>query len=112
MCQRRLHSSQLTKEVILLVFCSLILIPSYIFSQQDSLKITFDFSSISDTTVLGGRSAEFPNPVLSLMTVRDQNNKYIYNLADTTQWLSPDDIALCGIRVDSIWQRIHEYHRD
>jgi VWFA-related protein len=112
MCQRRFHIFYLNHKIFPLAFCLLILVPITLLAQQDTLKVTFNFVSISDTVVLGGKGAAFPHPVLSLITVRDQNNKYIHNLADTAEWLSPNDTALCKILVDSIWNRIYEYHKE
>lgn len=112
MYQRRFLTFHSVREIYPLIFLCLILIPAQILAQQDTLKVTFDWVSISDTTFLGGKQAAFPNPVLSLITVRDKYNKYIHNLADTSRWLSAEDTARCGIVVDTIWNQIHEYHKE
>ncbi|MBN2031156.1 VWA domain-containing protein [bacterium] len=80
------------------------------FSTVTSLNVTFNHVSIADTTVFRGIPAQFPYPVLSLITVKDQQNRYVHDLADTTRWLYPTDIAQCGGLVDYIWGTVLEYH--
>ncbi len=78
----------------------------------DTLIVDVKKVAISDDEILG-RSAGFPNPVLTWVDVLDQNNNFIHGLASTTQWLSfSDRIQLdTTTLVDSVWNRIWEYHR-
>ncbi len=94
----------------------LILILLFVVSVQSvypvvtSLKVKFDHVSISDTTVYRGLPAQFYFPVLSLITVTDQKNRYVHDLADTTRWLYPTDTTQSGSLVDNVWRTILEYH--
>ena len=81
-------------------------------SAQESLNVTFEFVSIEDTTNFRGMSAGFPNYVLSLITVQDQDNRYVHGLADTSRWLLPTDTTETGALVDSVWRVILEYHEE
>ena len=86
--------------------------PSFSFAQSDTLHITFDSVSIADTTVYRGVSAGFPHPVLSLITVKDEDNRYVHGLADKTRWLTPQDTNEMGVLVDDVWKTIWEYHEE
>jgi len=83
-----------------------------VYSQTGNLEVRFKSVSISDTTILKGKQAGFPNPVLSIITVRDKNGRYIHGLADTSKWLAANDIAENGEKVDNIWKTILEYHKE
>ena len=114
MFQRRLKRScnRFHSFILRLFLCLIGLSPGLLFSQTDTLQITFDAVSIQDTTIFQGRQAGFPSPVLSLITIKDHKNRYVHGLADTTRWLSPSDTTQKGVVVDSIWNVIQEYHRD
>ena len=79
---------------------------------QDNLQVEFNFTSIEDTTEFRGVKAGFPYPVMSLITVRDQDGRYVHGLADTTKWLYPQDQTESGHLVDSVWSVILEYHEE
>ena len=81
-------------------------------AQTGNLSLEFKSVSISDTTVLRGKTAGFPNPVMSVVTVRDKQGRYVHGLADTTKWLTAGEYAQNGEMVDYIWRIILEYHRD
>ncbi len=80
------------------------------FSAVTSLSVKFNHVSIADTTVFRGIPAHFPYPILSLITIKDQKNRYVHDLADTTRWLYPTDTTQSGTLVDNIWRTVLEYH--
>jgi len=82
------------------------------FAQTNSLQITIDSVSIQNTTLYRGISANFPSPVLSLITVKDKNSRYVHGLADTSRWLSPSDTTQLGFLVDDVWDVLLEYHKE
>ncbi len=113
---QRLYAIRIRYTPYSLIFISLLvllfILPVVSFSQEQFLEVKFDHVSIQDTTVFRGLSARFPYPVLSLITVKDQNNRYVHGLADTTRWLSPTDTTEKGELVDHVWKTILEYHQE
>jgi len=101
--RRRFH------PVFFLIFFQLLAVSLF---AQDNLKVEFHFTSIADTTEMRGLSADFPWPVISLITVRDENGRYVHGLADTTRWLGPQELNESGHLVDSVWSEIREYHEE
>ena len=87
-------------------------LPAFPDASAQPLKIRFDQITIDPSKVYGGLSAKFPNPVLSVLTVKDSHNRYVHGLADTSRWLSAGDLAQTGQRVSDIWKTILEYHAD
>lgn len=108
--QRRIYPSCFSVLQNLFLW-AILFFPIVSFSQTDSLQVTFDFVSIQDTTIRG-LSAGFPYPVISVLTVKDQTNRYVHDLADSSRWLSPTDTTQSGVLVDSIWKTILEYHKE
>jgi len=96
---------------LLIIFTASFFTPFSLSAQQDSLTVDFNSIYIQDKS-FRELPAGFPNPVLSLITVKDQNNRYVHGLADTSRWLTPTDTTELGVLVDSVWQNILEYHRD
>ena len=94
------------------IIIPLVIISQAIFPQTNNLNVEFKKVSISDTTVLRGKTAGFPNPVLSVITVRDKNGRYVHGLADSSRWLRAEDTAENGEKVDNIWKVILEYHKE
>jgi VWFA-related protein len=83
-----------------------------VFSQQDTLQVSFDFISISDTLIFRKKQASFPHPVISILTVKDQMGSYVHGLANPDEWIGPDDTTQTGVLVDDIWKVIFEYHEE
>ena len=108
--QRRIYPSRLSVFQDL-VLGAVLIFPIFSFSQTDSLQVKFDFVSIQDTTIRD-LTAGFPHPVISVLTIKDQHNRYVHGLADSSRWLSPTDTTQSGILVDSIWKTILEYHKE
>jgi VWFA-related protein len=103
-----------TKKILVCFYIlgGVFLADASVFSQQKSLKFHFDRISIDPSTVMGGQTAHFPDPVLSVLTVKDPYNRYVHGLADTARWLSVNDISQSGLRVSDVWKNILEYHAD
>jgi VWFA-related protein len=81
-------------------------------AQAPPLKIRFEQITIDPATVYGGIAADFPDPVLSVLTIKDSHNRYVHGLADTSRWLSASDAAQTGQPVSDIWKTMLEYHAD
>ena len=113
MVQRHIHSKNSTLRT-LVFFCLLLILWSTIpaFSQSDTLKISFQQVSIQDTTVYRGVAANFPNPVMSRMTIQDKDGRYVHGLADTSRWLAAQDTNQLGLLIDDVWEQIFEYHQE
>ncbi|NQT24477.1 VWA domain-containing protein [candidate division KSB1 bacterium] len=94
-------------------YCTLLcILPlAQLHAQAGTFDINFLYTTIDTPFVYVGKTAEFPSPVISLIEVKDNNNQYVHDLADTV-WLRPTDFAANGMLVDSIWQQVEEYHRD
>ena len=95
-----------------ILFFMLSMAAGNIYAQTGNLEVKFKSVSISDTTVLRGKQAGFPNPVMSIITVRDKKGRYVHGLADTSKWLTAMDIAENGEKVDYIWKTLLEYHKE
>ncbi|MDM7925303.1 MAG: VWA domain-containing protein [bacterium] len=80
--------------------------------QTGGLKVHIDRITIDTLTTLGGKRADFPSPVMSILTVRDRQNRYVHGLADTTRWLSAGDVNQLGQPVSQAWPTILETHVD
>lgn len=86
---------------------------TYGFTQEPpGLRVKIEQISIDSTTVLSGKPAHFPFPVLSVITVQDENNRYVHGLADTSRWLLPNEPTPVGPLVNDIWKTILEYHAE
>ena len=56
--------------------------------------------------------ANFPDQIMSVVSVLDQNNYPIHGLADTTAWLKAGDQSNVNVAVDSLWTPMVEYYRN
>jgi VWFA-related protein len=74
------------------------------------LKVRIERVTIDTTVTLGGKRADFPSPVMSIITVKDRSNRWIHGLADTTRWLSNSDVNQLGVPVSQAWPALLEYH--
>jgi VWFA-related protein len=96
-----------------LLLCIFLAFPCFFsYAQVDSLTIIFNDVSINSSTVYRDLHAGFPNPVLSLITVKDQDGRYVHGLADTTRWIGSTDTTELGLPVDDVWKIILEYHEE
>jgi len=77
---------------------------------QKALSVNIEKITIQSDSIIYGLMANFPHPILTAITVFDSAGDFIRNLADTTRWLGPDDIAQIGLPISEIWQPILEYH--
>jgi VWFA-related protein len=80
--------------------------------QTGGLKVRIDRITIDTLTTLGGKRADFPSPVMSILTVKDRQNRYVHGLADTTRWLTAGDVNQLGRPVSQAWPTILETHVD
>ncbi len=108
--RQRLLVKRCASTLLVMLFSSFFF--PHLLSAQDQLKVEFDFTSISSATEISGVQADFPYWVLSLITIRDQNNHYVHGLADTSRWLAPTDTNQVGLLVDDVWNTILEYHEE
>ncbi len=87
-----------------------------VYSQDTTLVINFETVSLTDTIPRPERHltelANFPFPVMSVITVKDSNGHFVHGLADTTRWLSGSDTNERGQVVEEVWKILYEYHRD
>ncbi|OQX82557.1 hypothetical protein B6D60_12025, partial [candidate division KSB1 bacterium 4484_87] len=65
-----------------------------------------------DLPVKGTLQANFPDQIMSVVSVLDQNNYPIHGLADTTAWLKAGDQSNVNVAVDSLWTPMVEYYRN
>jgi len=79
-------------------------------SSQETVTITVNNIAINGELSFDGLIANFPNPVLSTISIFDSNGDIITGLADSSRWLGPDDMAEIGLLISEIWQPIVEYH--
>jgi VWFA-related protein len=86
--------------------------PCFSQTENDSLQVIFDQITIDTSQVFRGLNARFPHPVISIITVKDTNQRYVHGLADTTRWVGPGDLTESGLPVDSVWKTILEYHEE
>ncbi len=80
--------------------------------QTGGLKVRIDRITIDTLTTLGGKRADFPSPVMSILTVKDRQNRYVHGLADTVRWLGAGDVNQLGQPVSQAWPTILETHVD
>lgn len=122
MCQRFFCARPLQdykSKSIKYLFYVFLLFPLIAFSQQKQYTIDFQWCTATEsglnvnpppTFPIKGKTPRFPNTIMSLVTIRDQDGRYIHSLADTSKWLGPDDFALNGQLVNDIWGPYLEYH--
>ncbi|MDZ7376065.1 MAG: VWA domain-containing protein, partial [candidate division KSB1 bacterium] len=79
---------------------------------KNALSVNIENISIQADSVIHGLTPNFPYPIISTITVFDSNGNFVTDLADTTRWLGPDDIAQIGLPVKSIWSPLIEYHAE
>jgi len=80
--------------------------------QADKLDVNIHKVSINPNTIYKDLPANFPFPVMSVMTVKDENNRYVHGLADTSRWLGNDDRNQNGNRISKVWRTLSEYHQE
>jgi VWFA-related protein len=81
-------------------------------SFMDSAAISVSNISIDGEFNLRGLTSGFPYPVMSTISVVDRQGNAILGLADTSRWLSPEDISEIGLPMADIWQPLLEYHEE
>lgn len=79
---------------------------------KNALSVNIENISIQADSVIHGLTPNFPYPIISTITVFDSNGNFVTDLADTTRWLGPDDIAQIGLPIKSIWSPLIEYHAE
>ena len=79
---------------------------------KDKLIICINNIAINGELSLRGLFANFPNPILSTISVVDSSGDIVTGLADTSRWLGPNDIAENGMPIKKIWQPILEFHEE
>ncbi|MCI0697358.1 VWA domain-containing protein [candidate division KSB1 bacterium] len=79
---------------------------------QAPLTVRVNNIAIGGEYSLRGLTGFFPHPILTTISITDQNGFPVAGLADTARWLGPQDLAENGQPISQIWQQISEYHRD
>jgi VWFA-related protein len=79
---------------------------------QAPLTVQVNNIAIAGEYSLRGLTGFFPNPILTTISITDQNGLPVTGLADTARWLGPQDLAENGQPISQIWRQISEYHRD
>jgi len=111
MIQRR--SEPKLRNVTFAIGCFLLaflIIPQNTFAVN--INVVFNFTTIDNDTMFRDVSANFPNPVLSLVTVVDYGGRYVHGLAARDKWLGPEDITETGEIVNDVWRILTEYHQE
>ncbi|MBD3289932.1 VWA domain-containing protein, partial [candidate division KSB1 bacterium] len=102
-------------RMFLYVLVSILMIPQVIPAQNPDLnadfRVNIDSVYIRDFSYRG-KTAQFPFPIISRITVIDDSFQHVSGLADTVNWLGPNDIANINLPVSSIWKPVLEYHRE
>jgi hypothetical protein len=81
-------------------------------ASSEKLLVRVNSISIDGSIQARGFTSNFPNPVMAVLSVFDENGEIVSGLADTLNWLAPNDIANIGVPVNQIWTPMLEYHRD
>ncbi|UCE05980.1 MAG: DUF11 domain-containing protein [bacterium] len=79
---------------------------------QKALTVNIEKITIQSDSTVYGLMPNFPQPILTTITIIDSVGDFIRNLADTSRWLGPEDIAQIGLPIAEIWQPILEYHEE
>lgn len=79
---------------------------------QAPLTVRVNNIAIGGEYSLRGLTGFFPDPILTTISITDQNGFPVTGLADTARWLGPQDTTENGQSISQIWQQISEYHRD
>jgi len=80
-------------------------------TQANDLIICVNNIAINGELTIRGLTANFPYPVLSMISVVDSQANIVPGLADTLRWLGPGDTAENGMPMAEIWQPLKEFHR-
>jgi len=81
-------------------------------SSKNALSVNIENITIQSDSKIHGLKPNFPYPVLSTITVFDSVGNFVTDLADTSRWLGPDDLAQIGLPIAEIWNPIIEYHAE
>ncbi len=91
----------------------ILLIPQKVLSQNiesSKLKVSINNISLNRDLEVHGLIADFPFPILTIITVLDSTGMPVPGLANTSRWLRQDEITEIGLPVSDIWQPLLEYH--
>ena len=77
-----------------------------------NINVVFNFTTIDNDTIFRDVSANFPDPVLSFVTIIDYDGRYVHGLANRDKWLGPTDTTETGEIVDDVWRILTEYHQE
>ncbi len=75
---------------------------------QDSLAVIIQ-NIAADSSSIRGYTASYPYPILSFISILNNDDRPVRGLADTLRWLTPSDVANNGQAIPNIWQPILEY---
>lgn len=78
--------------------------------QPDDLIICVNNIVTNGELTIRGLTANFPYPVLSMISVVDSQANIVPGLADTLRWLNSMDTAENGMPISEIWNPLMEYH--
>ena len=81
-------------------------------SSKKALSVNIENITIHSDSKIHGLIPNFPYPVLSAITVFDSTGNFVTDLADTSRWLGPEDVAQIGLPISEIWNPIVEYHAE
>jgi len=110
---------QTRHSIFLCLILTLLIVFSHSYAQQDAksslLKIAMSVHveniMIRSDSIIEGLKPNFPYPILTTISIIDNQGNFITDLADTSRWLGPDDIAQIGLPISEIWDPILEYHQ-
>lgn len=104
------HKFRIFQVLLVLLFLH---IPAALLAQTqaDDLIICVNNIAINGELTIRGLTANFPYPVLSMISVVDSQANIVPGLADTLRWLGPNDTAENGMPMADIWQPLKEFHR-
>jgi len=77
---------------------------------KDTITVTVNKVDINGNLLIRDQAADFPYPIMSIVSIIDNEDNPVLGLADTSQWIGPDEVAQIGLPVSEIWQPVTEYH--
>ncbi len=79
---------------------------------KNTLSVNIENISIQADSIIHGLTPNFPYPIISTITVFDSSGNFVTDLADTSRWLGPDEVAQIGLPIKEIWTPLVEYHAE
>lgn len=105
------HPIPFVRQFGLIVWLGILFAGQLSYAQQSPRMNITRIATNGELTVRG-YTANFPAPILTTITVIDDQGNYVTKLADTLRWLDRNEIANNGIPISQIWSPFFEYHEE